>query len=33
VQAGLLVLATAVVLVNTTFNVLYGVIDPRLRRS
>ena len=31
VQAGLLVLATAVVLVNTTFNILYGVIDPRLR--
>jgi peptide/nickel transport system permease protein len=31
VQAGLLVLAVAVVLVNTTFNILYGVIDPRLR--
>ena len=31
VQAGLLVLATAVVLVNTLFNVLYGIIDPRLR--
>jgi ABC-type dipeptide/oligopeptide/nickel transport system permease component len=31
VQAGLLVLAVAVVLVNTMFNVLYGVIDPRLR--
>ncbi len=31
VQAGLLVLATAVVLVNATFNMLYGVIDPRLR--
>lgn len=30
VQAGLLVLATGVVLVNTFFNVLYGVIDPRL---
>lgn len=31
VQAGLLVLATAVVLVNTLFNILYGIIDPRLR--
>jgi ABC-type dipeptide/oligopeptide/nickel transport system permease component len=31
VQAGLLVLATAVVLVNTFFNLLYGVIDPRMR--
>jgi len=31
VQAGLLVLAGAVVFVNTTFNILYGVIDPRLR--
>jgi len=31
VQAGLLVLATAVVLVNTSFHLLYGVIDPRLR--
>ncbi len=31
VQAGLLLLATAVVLVNTTVDALYGVIDPRLR--
>jgi ABC-type dipeptide/oligopeptide/nickel transport system permease component len=31
VQAGLLVLATGVVLVNTFFNILYRVIDPRLR--
>lgn len=32
VQAGLLVLATAVVFVNTVFNFLYGIIDPRLRK-
>ncbi len=31
VQAGLLVLATAVVLVNATCDILYVVIDPRLR--
>ena len=31
VQAGLLLLATAVVLVNTGFDILYGVVDPRLR--
>lgn len=31
VQAGLLLLAGAVVLVNTVFDVLYGVVDPRLR--
>jgi len=31
VQAGLLLLATAVVLLNTTFDALYVVIDPRLR--
>ena len=31
VQAGVLVLATGVVLINATLNVLYGVIDPRMR--
>ena len=33
VQAGVLILATGVVLVNATLNVLYGVIDPRMRTS
>jgi len=32
VQAGLLVLATAVVTINTLFNFLYGIIDPRLQK-
>jgi len=32
VQAGLLVLATAVVAINTLFNFLYGIIDPRLQK-
>jgi peptide/nickel transport system permease protein len=31
VQAGVLVLATMVVLVNTTLDVVYGLVDPRLR--
>lgn len=31
VQAGVLVLASAVVLINTGLDILYGVIDPRLR--
>jgi ABC-type dipeptide/oligopeptide/nickel transport system permease component len=31
VQAGVLVLASAVVLTNTLLELLYGVIDPRLR--
>lgn len=31
VQAGVLVLATAVVLTNAVLDILYGVIDPRLR--
>ena len=31
VQAGLLLLAGAVVIVNTVFDILYGVADPRLR--
>ena len=33
VQAGVLALAAAVVLVNTLLDILYGIIDPRLRRS
>ncbi len=33
VQAGVLVLATGVVIVNATLDVLYGVIDPRLRKA
>lgn len=33
VQAGLLVLAVAVVVVNATFDLLYAVIDPRLRKA
>lgn len=32
VQAGVLVLAAAVVLLNTVLDLLYGTIDPRLRR-
>ena len=32
VQAGVLVLAAAVVLLNTALDLLYGAIDPRLRR-
>ena len=31
VQAGVLVLATAVVLTNTVLDIFYGLIDPRLR--
>ena len=31
VQAGVLVLATGVVLINAMLDMLYGVIDPRLR--
>ena len=31
VQAGVLVLASAVVLTNTVLDILYGFIDPRLR--
>ncbi len=31
VQAGVLVLATGVVLINAILDMLYGVIDPRLR--
>ncbi|MGG5890886.1 ABC transporter permease [Falsiroseomonas sp. HC035] len=33
VQAGVLVLAAAVVLVNVALDLLYGVIDPRLRAA
>ena len=33
VQAGVLVLAAAVVLVNTTLDIVYGLIDPRVRVS
>lgn len=33
VQAAVLVLAAGVVIVNGTLGILYGVIDPRLRRS
>jgi peptide/nickel transport system permease protein len=32
VQAGVLVLAAAVVLLNTVLDLLYGTIDPRLRQ-
>jgi peptide/nickel transport system permease protein len=32
VQAGVLVLAAAVVLLNTALDLIYGAIDPRLRR-
>ena len=31
VQAGVLILATGVVLINVTLDLLYGVIDPRIR--
>jgi peptide/nickel transport system permease protein len=31
VQAGVLVLATAVVLVNATLDIVYGIVDPRVR--
>ncbi|MCB9871620.1 MAG: ABC transporter permease [Ectothiorhodospiraceae bacterium] len=31
VQAGVLVLACAVVLVNTTLDIVYGLVDPRVR--
>ncbi len=33
VQAGVLLLAAGVVLVNVTLDVLYGVIDPRVRQA
>lgn len=33
VQAGVLVLATGVVLVNVTLDVVYGLVDPRLRAT
>jgi peptide/nickel transport system permease protein len=33
VQAGVLALATGVVLTNTLLDILYGVIDPRLRAA
>jgi peptide/nickel transport system permease protein len=33
VQAGVLVLAAAVVLLNTALDLLYGAIDPRLART
>jgi peptide/nickel transport system permease protein len=33
VQAGVLVLAAAVVLLNTVLDLVYGAIDPRLRRT
>jgi peptide/nickel transport system permease protein len=33
VQAGVLVLAAAVVLLNTMLDLIYGAIDPRLRRT
>lgn len=33
VQAGVLVLATGIVLVNVTLDILYGVIDPRMRTN
>lgn len=33
VQAGVLVLAAGVVLINVTLDILYGVIDPRVRQA
>ena len=33
VQAGVLILATGVVLINVTLDLLYGVIDPRIRQG
>jgi peptide/nickel transport system permease protein len=33
VQAAVFVLAVAVVLINTTIDVLYGIIDPRIRQA
>jgi peptide/nickel transport system permease protein len=33
VQAGVLVLAAAVVLLNTALDLIYGAIDPRLRKT
>ena len=33
VQAAVFVLALAVVIINTTIDILYGVIDPRIRRA
>jgi peptide/nickel transport system permease protein len=33
VQAGVLIIAAAVVVVNAALDVLYGVIDPRLRTT
>jgi peptide/nickel transport system permease protein len=33
VQAGVLVLAAAVVLLNTALDLIYGFIDPRLRQQ
>lgn len=33
VQAGVFVLALAVVLINTTIDILYGIIDPRVRQA
>jgi ABC-type dipeptide/oligopeptide/nickel transport system permease component len=32
VQAGVLVLAAGVVIINMTLDMLYGVVDPRMRR-
>jgi peptide/nickel transport system permease protein len=31
VQAGVMVLAFAVVLINTSLDIVYGVVDPRVR--
>lgn len=33
VQAGVLVLACAVVLINTTLDIVYGLVDPRVRNQ
>ncbi len=33
VQAGVLVLAAAVVVINTGLDIMYGLIDPRLRTA
>jgi peptide/nickel transport system permease protein len=33
VQAGVLIIAAAVVVVNAVIDLLYGIIDPRLRTT
>ena len=32
-QGGIMLIATAVILVNLTVDILYGVINPRIRHS